>query len=248
MNKDINLHTLFTELEKKLTNDLERSSNTTNHPGTQGNSTEIHWKTMLENHLPIRYKVSSGFVIDSEGKISQQQDIIIYDRQYSPLLFHDAGNLYIPAESVYAVLEVKPTLNADNVKYAGEKIQSVRDLYRTNTKIIHAGGEYSPRELFKILGGILTFDSSWSPALGNTFNENLKLLSFNGRIDFGCSLKDGSFKVIYDKSSDIKIDIKNKSILLEFFLSLLAKLQALGTVPAIDINAYAKWINDKEVL
>jgi hypothetical protein len=57
-------------------------------------------------------------VIDADGKESDFIDVIIYDRQFTPPVFN---KLYIPAESVYAVIEAKQTLNRENIVYAGGK-------------------------------------------------------------------------------------------------------------------------------
>ena len=243
MPNDINPRTLFLGLQKSLITELEVSRGAINHPGTKGDATETNWIAMLEKYLPKRYQVSNAFVIDSKGGISEQQDIVIHDRQYSPFLFNHAGALYIPAESVYAVLEIKQNLNAGHVKYAGEKIQSVRALHRTNGAITHAGGKYDkPRDLFPILGGLLTLESDWSPAFGDAFIASLKALPVDGRIDLGCSLKNGSYEIAYD-GPEPAAEIKDGDVaLLSFFLRLLAHLQALGTAPAIDIAAYAAWI------
>lgn len=89
-----------------------------------------------------RYKVDKGIVIDSTGKQSEQIDLIIYDAQYSYLVFRQNDTLLIPAESVYAVFEVKQNLNKERIEYAGAKAKSVRELLRTSAPIKHAGGEY----------------------------------------------------------------------------------------------------------
>jgi hypothetical protein len=65
----------------------------------------------LSEILPSRYQVSKGFVVDSDSMRSEQIDVIIHDRVFSPLLWEDGGYMYVPAESVYAVFEV----NCSNV-------------------------------------------------------------------------------------------------------------------------------------
>jgi Domain of unknown function (DUF6602) len=57
--------------------------------------------------------VASAHVVDSGGKFSEQIDVVVYDRQYSPLIFEIEGEKVIPAESVYAAFEAKQTMNAD---------------------------------------------------------------------------------------------------------------------------------------
>ncbi len=67
-------------------------------------------------------------MIDSTGTTSDQIDLVVYDRQYTPLLYNQAGQMYVPAEAVYAVAEVKQTLSKDHIAYAGAKGESVRKL------------------------------------------------------------------------------------------------------------------------
>ena len=106
---------------------------------------------MFNDHLPIRYRTEKSFVVDSKGRLSDQIDAVIFDGQYSPLVLNHAGLLYVPAESVYAVFEVKQTLSKAHVEYAGDKARSVRRLERTSVPIHHAGGVY-PLELSLRLG------------------------------------------------------------------------------------------------
>ena len=60
------------------------------------------------NIFPSDTKLRDGFLVDANGSISEQIDIVVFDRQYSPFLFNQDGCKYMPAESVYAVFEVKP--------------------------------------------------------------------------------------------------------------------------------------------
>ena len=135
------------------------SSRQISHAGEMGSATEQNWRELLRAHLPGRYEVEGGFIIDVDGQESQQLDVIVFDRQYSPTLFEVGGVLYVPAESVYGVFEVKQDLSKQHVEYAGEKVASARRLKRS-APIIHAGGEYPPKEPPTILGGILAAVSS----------------------------------------------------------------------------------------
>lgn len=71
----------------------------------------------------------------------------------------DEAEKFITAESVYAVFESKPSLNKDTLEYANKKVNSVIKLERTRRGVINAGKECKPRELTKIIGGILAVDS-----------------------------------------------------------------------------------------
>lgn len=243
MSNVITPRTLFLSLQKSLLAELEVSRTSINHSGTKGDATEANWITMLDKYLPKRYQASKAFVIDADGNMSDQLDLVIHDRQYSPFLFNHASALYIPAESVYAVFEIKQKLHANHIDYAGKKIASVRNLRRTSAKVTHAGGTYEPRTPFKIIGGILTLQSDWSPPFSDSFYTSLNKLTSTESIDLGCCLKDGAFTIDYYEKK-LQVTVKDGDvILLSFFLQLLAKLQSLGTALAIDISAYEKWVD-----
>ena len=140
----VDLKKIFLGLQEEMVSRLSTNREVITHPGTKGDASELKWIEMLNNYLPQRYKVDKAFVLDSEGARSEQIDVVVYDRQYSPFLFHEGGAIYIPSESVYAVFEVKQSLNKDAIEYAGGKVESVRKLKRTSVKIPHAGGTFSP--------------------------------------------------------------------------------------------------------
>ena len=64
------------------------------HPTARGAATERHWIDLFNNYLPERYRATSAFIIDADGNRSRQIDIAIYDRFYSPLLFHHDNSLF----------------------------------------------------------------------------------------------------------------------------------------------------------
>ena len=47
--------------------------------------------------------------------------VVIYDPQYTPTLLDQHDHKYVTAEAVYAVMEVKPTVNKGLLDYAGKK-------------------------------------------------------------------------------------------------------------------------------
>ncbi len=149
------LKQLFHGLHRKLEGELGIARDVIEHSGTKGTLSEGRWLQMLHEHLPKRYKVNRAFVIDSRGECSDQIDIVVHDRQYSPFVLNLGEALYVPAESVYAVLEVKQSMNAHEVGYTADKIASVRKLHRTSLPIRHAGGEFPAKAPHDILGGLV---------------------------------------------------------------------------------------------
>jgi len=237
----VNLHDLFLRLQKDLAMRLQSSRDILDHGPATGTATEEGWRRMLEDYLPQRYRVSKGFVIDAAGGLSNEIDIVIHDRQYSPFLLNLNQALYIPAESVYAVFEVKQDLSARNVDDAIAKAASVRRLKRTSVDIIHAGGKHEARSPFPILAGLLCLDSTWTPPLGDPLIERLEASPEEGRLDLLCALGHGAAEVTYPATRQAHLDLSTAdSALIFFFLRLLERLQSLGTVPAMDLREYGR--------
>ena len=236
---------LFKNMQIQRQSTLELGRNSITHNGEMGEAAEESWRKWLKKYLPRRYCVDKAIIVDCNGNTSEQIDIVIYDGQYSYFVFKHEQVIYVPAESVYAVIEVKQELNKANINYAGEKAASVRKLIRTSTEIPFVGGIYRPKPLHKILAGIIAIESGWKDPLGDTLKKNLHSETPDYQIDFGCAIKHGSFWVESDPRFLVKRSSKDEALLF-FFLQLLKALQSIGTVPAIKIDEYAKVLNSYE--
>lgn len=271
MNDKTLIHELFGSLQKQMVAQLNTNREFVIHPGSKGDSLENVWIDWLKCYLPSRYCVDKAIVIDSNGDLSHQIDLVIYDQQYTPFVLNQNGIKYIPAEGVYAVFEVKPDLqgNVDKdsfFQYTGKKIESVRKLKRTSVGIINAGVPCQPRPLTKILGGFLASTNTFTHSNNDTIEKHLKSLTGLQSIEIGCAIDYGCFYVNYtgeeitnDKNFDERINnyynnrkfeklvfSDRENSLVTFFLQLTRYLQqSIGTVAAIDLNAYAKTIGFK---
>jgi hypothetical protein len=199
---------------------------------------------VLRSFLPWRYQVGNGFVVDHLGGKSEQQDIILYDRQYSPALL--SGDdveqaIYVPVESVYAVLEAKPVLNRKNVLMAMAKTASVRHLERTQAKVIHTAHgpvEAAPHEA--ILAGIVTRHSDWSwENLANTLGEALAdgaaAHGAAGKLTLGVAVDRGSFREWPIGHQHIS---EQETAMISLLMELLRQLEPMGTAGRLDIARY----------
>ena len=238
MSNSNKLHDLFAQHQQQLVSSLGLSSVHDN-SNARGDNSEITWREMLTNYLPYRYKVDKGFVIDYEGNVSHDIDIIIYDRYYSPMVFNENGVLYIPAESVFAVIESKQILNKGHIDYARDKAKSVRALKRTSAPLRQMNGSVATKaDTKEILAGIVTTKSEWTPAFGKPFKQAIAEAADISRIDFGCALNDASFSISYSEEGHIISCSDSESSLISFFVDLVAKLQGMGNPPAIDLQKY----------
>jgi len=237
----VDLRELFLSLQDQLTARLQTNRTVIGHPGAKGSATEESWREMLREYLPKRYCVSKAFVIDADGARSDEIDLVIYDQQYSPFLFKQDGAVFIPAESVYAIFEIKQSLTAETVKYAIEKAASVRRLRRTSVTVTHAGGTFTPRPPFPILAGLLALESEGKSSLVERLAGCLAAVPREGRLDLLCALRHGSAEAVYSEENRVSLDVSAPdAALIFFFLRLIERLQGLGTVPAIDLREYGK--------
>lgn len=226
-----------------IAGDLQSGRALFDHPTIKGDSSEQRWIAWLSNHLPRRYGVERALIIDKEAKASEQIDIVVFDPQYTPVIYAEQGIRMLPAESVYAVFEVKQTLSATHIAQAASKAASVRALHRTSASITHAGGHIAtPKPPFSILAGILTLDSDWTPPMGTSLMSALATAPTEGTLDFGFSARHGCFfrDVPTPAGASPTWTVQpGAQHALHFFLGFLARLTALGTAPAIDFKAYA---------
>ena len=82
---------LFKSLQDQLEASLAGARAVLSHPGAKGTASEDSWIAMLRAHMPHRYQIDKAFAIDSEGSTSHEINIVIYDRQYTPLLNNQSG-------------------------------------------------------------------------------------------------------------------------------------------------------------
>lgn len=267
--KQIDIKSLFHGLQSQMNATLSTNRDFITHPGSKGDSLENAWIEWLRKYLPNRYSVDKAIVIDHEGNTSDQIDVVIYDNWFTPFIFSQNGFHYIPAEGVYAVFEVKPDIGdssdgKSNIEYAGEKIESARKLIRTSTNMINSGRRFDPRPLTKIIGGILCSTNSYTHKNNKTIEGHIKAQKGLKSIDIGCIADYGAFFVDYEPSEEIKeigqdkyLEFyenrvfrelhfsKQENSLVTFFMQLTRYLQqAIGTVPAINLQTYLDKIDE----
>ncbi len=230
---------LLASLHEDVATRLATSRKVLAHPDAKGDASESVWAGLLQRYLPKRYQAETAFVVDSNGRFSEQVDVVVFDRQYSPFIFTYEGQTIIPAESVYAVFESKQTINASLVAYAQDKVASVRGLHRTSLPIPHAGGTYDAKLPPPILGGLLAFESDWNPPLGNSLEGALTGGNPDGSLDLGCVAAHGVFSRDVHGAYTLTPGGKPATA---FLFELLGRLQACATVPMIDVGAYARWL------
>jgi hypothetical protein len=216
----------------------------TTHPTERGVQGEADWVGLIRDFLPTRYAVGPIFAVDYHGNMSQQVDVAIYDTHYSPQWFGAAsGTRFVPVESVYAVFEVKPEFSTTYLDYARTKVASVRALERTSQSVAHKGGVYKPEEIGvkPIIGGLLATRKDLVKPIDKLV-ETQPDSRADGFLDIGICLDQFSFdytpKVV---GGEVQVELdscEGDDALIHFCVRLFQQLQAIGTVPAVDMTKY----------
>ncbi|GHU49562.1 hypothetical protein FACS189459_1430 [Bacilli bacterium] len=171
--------------------------------------------------MPSRYEVCTGIIIDSNGNTSEQIDVIIYDKFYSPIVFSDKNTKYVLVESVFAAFEVKQTLSTQHINYAIKKYNTISKLSPTNKEILMADGRKIKKTILSpVISGILVKKNELKKIPENTLN-------------FICCLNN-ILKVDFKEN---KLTVK-ENVLLNLLMSLVQSLQMVGNPPAIEFNKY----------
>ena len=102
MTSQWSLAALFADFHDKVQCELA-TARKLGHPTDKGDASEQVWIDVLTHYLPRRYEARKGFVVDSRGVFSQQIDVIVHDRQYSPFVFTFKGTDVVPAETTEAI-------------------------------------------------------------------------------------------------------------------------------------------------
>lgn len=97
------------------------------HPGEFGIYREKIIKKLIEPFLPSRLAIGSGFIITHKDNISTQCDIIIYDKENTPVIETDEQRFF-PVECVAGVIEVKSKLTKTQMKDALIKLTQIKNL------------------------------------------------------------------------------------------------------------------------
>ncbi|XFA99658.1 DUF6602 domain-containing protein [Candidatus Izemoplasma sp. B36] len=96
------------------------------HNPSDGRFREDLIKTILDI-VPQKYNVSNGFIIDTQGNLSNEMDLIIFDDIYVPKFFMETYSV-IPIESVVAVVQIKTKLDSTKLKNAIINLNSIDKL------------------------------------------------------------------------------------------------------------------------
>lgn len=108
--------------------------------------------------------IERGFIITSEGLSSYEQDIIIYDRTKTPLLFQHGNSQVLPVEGVYITTEVRSTLTFEDLERSVEDVEKIKKLKKSAylkppTPVYRIREFRELKDYFNIVSFVLAYDS-----------------------------------------------------------------------------------------
>ena len=130
MNKELKFREIIEAIIGEI-NEAKRSADTIHNAGnikTSGDEVEDLIREKISLFLPERYLVKQGHIVNSDGKVSNQFDILIFDRLNTPKFFESKNKtVFYPIESVLAVGEIKKTLKKNDMIEYGKKIKYLKE-------------------------------------------------------------------------------------------------------------------------
>ncbi len=102
--------------------------NNLHHAGEFGIFRERIVSKFLKLFTPQRLQFDSGFIIAPNEKLSKQIDIIIYDKNESPLIQSEEGQKFFPIETIASIGEIKSVLTKEQLKAELLNLASIKKL------------------------------------------------------------------------------------------------------------------------
>jgi hypothetical protein len=98
------------------------------HKGTRGVAREEVLREPLRQILPDRYGIGTGEIHSSDGDVSPQADLIVYDKANTPVLYERFTSGVYPVETALAAVSVKSTIKLEDVDEAVKFAARVRSM------------------------------------------------------------------------------------------------------------------------
>jgi len=149
---------------------------------------EEKFRVWLQSFLPKKFGVCAGYVV-SQGLTASKKfphfDVIIYDAINSPTLWveelsnNTSKSMAIPVEHVFAVLEIKSTLDTSTIEHA---INHINDLSDVSAEIDNIDERYKKHLPGNFFWGLVFIDTKASvdKSAKTIFDKLLKLPKVRG--------------------------------------------------------------------
>lgn len=186
---------------------------------SHGNVAEAELREWLINFLPIKYGVTSGYIISqlvSDKMKTPHYDVIIYDALNSPILWIEDNNdnssegksRAIPAEYVKAVFEIKSSFEKTTAQQAIQHIKELSYLYQNVDKPNDIYKQYLPSDFFcaSIFMELREEHASKDDILSDDIIKAYDIRGYYGTIILSGENVDPTKTCLIKESADFKIE------------------------------------------
>ena len=170
--------------------------------------------------FPFQYAVTGGEVVFRDGTLSNQSDVIIYDRLRCPVLYSEASSI-IPIDGTYGVIEVKSYLTKDELIDAAQKIKAFKEQAPRDLAIIRKTEHVTlarPGRPFGVVIGYRLKDNSLNSLIGNWMECNKEIGVVNNWINIIAVLGEGLIIVGRRKGDKVVEPLLDTDSLVNFTL------------------------------
>jgi hypothetical protein len=148
---------------------LRRINAFVKHPTSIGTSHEGILRRFLQKYIPKQLAVGEGFIVDQQNHPSNQCDIIIWSHlDYAPY-YREDDFVILPAEAVKAVIEVKTTLDKDEIEAAFRNLASIRHI---SPEIYTAIFAFESPKLSTVLQHLIGLNPALAHAVNSIYTMN----------------------------------------------------------------------------
>lgn len=91
-------------------------------------------KGFLSHYIPPRFRITSGIVVDWQGRLSDQIDAAVVDALYAPNLLVAENQSLIPIETLLGVVQIRHTLTYEGLGEAVtaySKLRALQAIFRS---------------------------------------------------------------------------------------------------------------------
>lgn len=141
------------------------------HSGEFGVYREKIFKDFLRFIIPQKLGINDGFIITSNDDVSTQCDIIIYDKNITPLIQSNELQTFYPVETVVGIGEVKSKMSKNEFIVAINKLARIKKMRESvpNPYLF-----YDPKREGEFKPEFVPFDNVFSFIICEKFNFDFK--------------------------------------------------------------------------
>ena len=134
----MDLKSVFDSIAEKMKIDFQYESSQIQHRLSKGKVRESELvATFLNKYLPQNIGIANGEIIATNGEVSGECDIILFEKNSCPYLLNKEGYQIFPIECVYGIIEVKSKLDSTELDKTFRNINKIKKSSQKNAGLFY---------------------------------------------------------------------------------------------------------------